>query len=1034
MSKNLLTILFVFLGVVAFGQTKTITGTVTTEQDPDGVPGVSVVVKETTTGTITDVNGSFTIEATEDAILVFSFVGMKPQEVVVGNNTDLSVQLEPDVIGLEEVVAIGYGSSKVKDLTAPISTVSADEIVKMASSTAMSAVQGAVAGVQVVESGSPQGGTSTVRIRGVGSMQGAAPLYVVDGMFFNGINWLNPNDIQDIAVLKDASAAAIYGVRAAGGVILVTTKSGNRNEGVVVQYDGYAGVETTNNILEMSNGREYSTMMIEAGLSDVLTDAIDAFGAAPDKITWQGQEYSYPSMDTDYYDELMEDGFVHNHNLSLRGGGLKADYRVSAGYYSAEGRIKNDHVFERMNVTNKINFQPYKFLTLGSTFTWVQTNNQNSVSPWVAMYNAVPILPMWEENGDYGQRSIYGYTQGSSTANPIVAIDQSDKYGDFSKSNRLMYTAVAEIDFFSNDMLKWRTQVSQEINNSNSRNYNPQYESGVDWQRLESTLTKNFSEYRNLQIDNTLTFQKDFNLHGVTAMAGISTRKVDFQRLKGEALNVPWGEDGKEEYLYLFNGSADSQIADDTKNNGDPFYAERGVSYIGRMQYNYAHKYLLNATFRADGTDKYSETWGYFPSVGVGWVLSEEAFMKDQSLLSYAKLRASWGQLGNNNVPRESGSQSINFGDSFAHSYIFDGVVEQGYIASVDYNTLKWEVTEEINLGLDMAFLDDKLSVEADWYRKITKDAAILTNGIMGGGVTPSLVRNVGEILNTGFEFVVDYKDQVGELGYSISANVTTLHNEVLKLADSYINHGSIERRIRTMVGEPIYSFWGKKVIGIYQNEAEINEHLYGTADDAKPVPGYFKYEDVDGDGVITADDDQALGANVPKFTYGGSIALDYKNWDFSTRFYGIHGNKIANGDFNLRSVRSHHTEQNFDKALYENRWTQEGDNTSPVNGLYYPSAAALTVGNSWNFSRATSFVVEDGSFFKINNITLGYTFNDVLPGSEKGSKIRIRLAADNPFTFFTYNGFDPNVGGQGRDSNTYPLASNYILGVSITY
>lgn len=1029
--KKLLTVFLsaMLLTLASWAQTQKVTGTVTEAESNEPIPGVSVVVKGTTIGAVTNIDGQFSLNVEEaDATLQFTFIGMKSQEIQVSGQTNLTVTLEPDVIGLEEVVAIGYGTSKVKDLTAPIATVSADQIAKMSSSTAMSAVQGAVAGVQVVESGAPQGGTSTVRIRGLGSMQGAAPLYVVDGMFFGNINWLNPNDIESIAVLKDASAAAIYGVRAAGGVILVTTKSGSKNEGVIVQYDGYTGIETTSNILEMSNGREYSTMMIEAGLSDALSDAIDAFGPASDKITWQGQEYEYPDNDVDYYDELMKNGVIHNHNLSLRGGGKKADYRVSAGYYSADGRIEGGHVFDRLNVTNKINFQPYKFLKLGSTFTWVQTNNQNNVSPWVAMYNAVPILPMWEENGDYGQRSIYGYTQGSSTANPIVAVDQSDKYGNYNKSTRLMYSAHAEIDFFSNDMLKWRTQVSQEINNGNGRSYAPQYESGTDWQRTESKLTKNFSEYRNFQIDNTLTFQKDFNLHGVTAMAGISTRKVDSRSLRGTALNVPWGDNGIEEYLYLYNGSTDSQIADDGG------YSNRGISYIGRVQYNYAHKYLLNATFRADGTDKYTETWGYFPSIGVGWVLSEEAFMQEQNIFNYAKIRASWGKLGNNNVPRESGSQSISFGDSFAHSYLFGGVLNQGYIANVDYNTLKWEVTEEINIGLDMAFLEDRLSIETDWYRKVTNDAAIPTNGIMGSGVTPSLIRNAGEILNTGFEFVVDWNDKVGELGYSISANTTTVHNEVLKLNDAYINHGSIERRIRTVVGESVYTFWGKNVIGIYQNQAEIDEHLYGTPDDAKPIPGYFKYEDIDDDGVITADDDQALGANVPKFTYGGSISLDYKGWDFSTRFYGIYGNKIANGDFNLRSVRSHHTEQNFDKALYENRWTQEGDNTSPENGLYYPSAAALTLGNSWNFSRATSFVIEDGSFFKINNITLGYTFNDVLPGSEKGSKIRVKLAADNPFSFFNYNGFDPNVGGQGRDSNTYPLASNYVLGVSITY
>ncbi|NOR74966.1 MAG: SusC/RagA family TonB-linked outer membrane protein, partial [Draconibacterium sp.] len=756
--------------------------------------------------------------------------------------------------------------------------------------------------------------------------------------------------------------------------------------------------------------------------------AIDAFGAAPDKISWQGQEYAYPNNDVDYYDELMKNGTIQNHNLSIRGGSEKADYRVSASYYAADGRLINDHNYERMNVTNKINFQPYKFLKLGSTFTLVQDNNKNNSAPWAAMYNAVPILPMWEENGDYGQRSIYGYTQGSSTANPIVALDQSDKYGNYSKNTRIMYSAHAEVDFFSNDVLKLRSQVSQEINNGNSRSYAPQYESGVDWKRIESSLTKNYSEYRNFQIDNTLTFQKAYGNHNVTAMAGFSTRKVDSRSLNGRALGVPWGDTGREEFLYLDNGNTDSQIA------SDGGWSERGVSYISRLQYNYSHKYLLNATFRADGTDKYSETWGYFPSVGLGWVLSEEAFMQDQNIFDYAKIRASWGQLGNNNVPRESGSQSISFGNSYSYSYLYDGVLEQGYIANVDYNNLKWEVTTELNVGLDMAFLNDRLSIETDWYRKVTTDAAIRTNGIMGAGVTPSLIRNAGEILNTGLEFVVDWNDKIGDFGYSISANMTSVHNEVLKLSDEYINEGSIERRIRSVVGEPLYSFWGREVIGIYQNQAEIDEHLFSTADGAKPVPGYFKYEDVNEDGVITTDDYQFLGANIPKFTYGGNIALDYKNWDFSVKFYGVYGNKIANGDFNLRSVRSHHTEQNFDKALYENRWTQEGDNTSKVDGLYYPSAAALTVGNSWNFNQITSFVVEDGSFFKVNNVTLGYTFKNIIPGSEKGSSVRIKFAADNPISFFKYNGFDPNVAGMGRDSNTYPNASNYILGVNITY
>ena len=1009
-----------------------ITGKVT-DEDGNPLPGANIVVKGTTKGTTTNADGDYSIEVNDtDATLVFSFVGYRDKEVVIAGKKQINIVMEPDIIGLEQVVSIGYGSSKVKDLTAPIVTVGAEELTRISSTSAVSAIQAKIAGVQVIDKGEPQG-TPSVRIRGIGSMHGSAPLYVVDGMHFSNINWLNPNDIEEIAVLKDASAAAIYGVRAAGGVILVTTKSGSRTGGVSIQYNGYTGMETTTQILKMCNGKEYSTMMIEAGLSSKLDPVIAAFGAAPDKISWQGTEYSYPAKDVDYYKELMKNGLIMNHSVSLSGGGKNIDYRLSAGYYSAEGRLINHHIYERANVSNKMNYQPYKWLELGTDIIISHDDNKNSANTWAAMYNAVPILPMWEDNGDYGQRTKYGYLMGAAMSNPIVTLDQADGYGNHSGGTRLMYSAHAEIDFLSNDMLKWRTQFTQEQNFRNSRNYAPAYQSGTDWARLESTLNKSSSRYNNIQIDNTLTFQNNFGNHGVSFMTGLSMRKVDSRSLSGKATGVPWGDEGRVEFLYLFNGDVDSQIASDGGS------ASRGVSYIGRLMYNYAHKYLLNATFRADGTDKYTETWGYFPSVGIGWVLSKESFMKNQDFLDYVKIRANWGQLGNNNVPRESGTQSIEFTSGnpsrpYDHSYLFDGVLEQGYKASLDYNTLKWEVTTETDVGLDLAFLNNKFSIESDWYRKITNNAAILTNGIMGSGVTPSLIRNTGRILNTGFEFTVNWRDRVGEFGYSISANLTTLHNEVLKLNDPYILGGNFERRQRTTVGQPLYSFYGKKVIGIYQNQQEIDEHLYGTEVTARPKPGWFKYEDVDGNGIIDAKDEQYLGANIPKLIYGGNIALDYKGWDFSVKFYGLAGNKLQNGQWNLRSLRSHNTDQNFDKALYKYRWTKEGDNTKPVNGLYYPSAEALTTGNSWNFNTLNSFLIESGSYFKINNITLGYTFKNVIPGSKTGSSIRIRLAVDNPYTFFTYNGFDPNVGGDGRDINTYPLSTNISVGVNIAY
>ncbi|NQU87558.1 MAG: TonB-dependent receptor plug domain-containing protein, partial [Mariniphaga sp.] len=333
--KKLLTVFLsvMLLTFISWAQTQTINGTVTDAANNDPLPGVTVVVKGTMQGVVTGVDGNFTIEADSDAILVFGFVGMKSQEIEISGRTNFTIEMEPDIIGLEEVVAIGYGTAKVKDLTAPITTVKAAELTKIASTSAVSALQGLVPGVQVMDAGAPQG-TPSVRIRGIGSMRGSAPLFIVDGMHFGNIAWLNPNDIQEISVLKDASAAAIYGVRAAGGVILVTTKSGSRSEGFTIEYDGYTGIESTSNILQMSNGREYSTMMIESGLSSVLDPVIAKFGAASDKISWQGTDYSYPNKDVDYYDELMDKGTIMNHNLSLRGGSDNIDYRVSASYYS----------------------------------------------------------------------------------------------------------------------------------------------------------------------------------------------------------------------------------------------------------------------------------------------------------------------------------------------------------------------------------------------------------------------------------------------------------------------------------------------------------------------------------------------------------------------------------------------------------------------------------------------------------------------------------------------------------------------------
>jgi hypothetical protein len=481
----------------------------------------------------------------------------------------------------------------------------------------------------------------------------------------------------------------------------------------------------------------------------------------------------------------------------------------------------------------------------------------------------------------------------------------------------------------------------------------------------------------------------------------------------GSADNVP---DGQEEFYYFFNATDPDPINFDVFDGG---FSERGVSFFGRLMYNFNNKYLLNATYRGDGTDKYSETWGFFPSVGAGWVLSEESFLDGVEAVDYLKLRASWGQLGNNAVPRESGARQIFTG--FGNSYVFgNDMIMPGYIPSIFFNELQWEVTEETNVGVEFVTLDQRLSTEVDYFRRITKNAAIFTSNIMGSG---GLTRNVGEILNTGVELLLSWEDEAGGLTYKISGNIATLHNEVLDLGGQpYIDAGSAEFRRRSEVGHPLYSYYGYQVIGVYQTQQEIDNHI-DTDIHGQVEPGFLKYEDLNGDGIINEQDRQYLGANIPDFTYGGQITLAYGNWDFFMSVYGVSGNELIN---RLRGNRAWHADYNFDLDLYENRWRGQGTSDT------YPSARGMV--NSWNITPINSFLIEDGSFFRIQNVTLGYTFNELLPGSENGSKIRIRLAAQNPVTLFKFNGFTPEVTGQGEASGTYPIPTSVIVGLNITY
>jgi len=1007
-------LLFGFTSLAA--QDITVTGEVIAADDGLPMPGVNILVVGTDdVGTVTNIDGEYQLTVPEGYNeLQFSFIGYQTTVIAIDGREVINVTLEMATVAGQELVVIGYGEARSMDLTAPISTISADAIARNVTTNAISALQGSVPGMQVTNAGAPGAGPS-IRVRGIGSMQGADPLYVVDGMFYDDINWLSPNDIESISVLKDASAASIYGVRAAGGVVMVSTKQGSRDEGLVIEYDGYAGINTTSSLLPMTNTEQYSTMLIEAGIASRLQGSIDLWGGQP--FTHNGEQYTIPATDTDWYGELLGSNGgmapIMNHSLSLRGGTERTTYHVGGSYTGEDGLFQDaEHRWQRINVRSNVNFIPYDFLDLGVSFNLNQTRTDNPGQVWGGMYHAVPTIPVRnsEVEDDFAGVVDAGYNVGPVN-NPAAFLYFGQGNWNYNRQLKIDYNAFANIRFTGDDRLVLRSQFSHSIGRNDSRNYSPQYLIDDKLRNDNSSLSRNFGNSSTIHLDNTLTYQNSFGSHNLTAMAGNSIRMYRDMGIGGWAANVPGGQ---EHYLYFGNAEDGSPENFSVSDGGS---TEVGASFFGRLMYNYSDRYMVNATMRADGTDKYTQTWGYFPSFGVAWMLSEEEFMSDQTLFDELKIRSSWGRLGNNNVPRESGSREIATG--FGVSTVFDDVIFPGYRPSIFFNTLVWEITDEINAGIEFSTLDYRLSAEVDWFRKVTKDAAIWTSNLMRGG---GMIRNQGEILNTGLEFLVSWQDRIGEIGYNVSANLSTLHNEVLDLGgEPYIQTGTTQP-YRSEPGHQLYSWYGYVIEGVYQNQQEIEDHL-NTDIHSSVRPGFFRFQDVNGDGIIDENDRQHLGANIPRFTYGGQIQFDYRNLDFSTSFYGVHGNKIFNS---LRGGRSHHGDYNFEVDLYENRWTGEGSTNS------YPSAEGLL--HAWNMNNMNTFLVEDGSFFRIQNITVGYTFRDLIPGSESGSTVRFRITAQNPITIFGFNGFTPEVGGVGSAGGMNPIPQSFTVGVNITY
>jgi TonB-linked SusC/RagA family outer membrane protein len=969
--------------------------------------GVSVTIRGANTGTTTDDAGNYSIMVpNENAVLVFSYVGYTTQEITVGNRTTVNVSLVASANQLDQVVVVGYGTQRKIDVTGSVSQVKGEEINKQPSPNPISALQGKVAGVQITNSGAP-GASPEIRIRGLGTVYGSSsPLYVVDGVWFSDISFLNPADIETINILKDASSESIYGIRAANGVVLVTTKKGRGNK-PTVNYNGYVGWQKVTNEVEMANGQQYATMVNELRVINGSQSLL------------KPSDYS---TGTDWYHQILRDALITNHQVSVSGGnGNGNNYNFSLGYLNQDGIVEKNN-YTRYTARLQSDIQIASPLKIGYVLTGAYSNSTDIPGIFHELYSAAPIVPVYYADGTYGDPADYNLG-GAVTFNPQVTLDIYDQK---SRNYRLNGNVYANLKFLRH--FTFNSSVGGDFGQGQTKNYLPVYAATLQQRNAISQLSVSNLETRNWILENTLTYQNRFNDHNITVLAGQAAQRYQTDGYKASAQNVPSNSPGNH---FLSLGTVTSRLFEDVLIGEYPLLSTV-TSYFGRVNYSFKSRYLVNASIRADGSSKFSgsDRWGYFPSVGVGWVITEEAFMKDQQIFNNMKLRGSWGRIGNASVPSNTATSLVSQGQYLT---AFFGNPSSAYpgasINKIVPPITIWEKSEGTDVAIEMSLLKNKLYFEADWYSRKTLDAIFdipILNSL--GTSSGTIVGNQATIQNRGLEFTATWKDVFSkDLSYSISGNIGINDNKVLSTSTGsnpiYSGGGGITGgalSTRTIVGRPIGEFYGLQVAGIFQNAAQVA----GSAQAASAKPGDFIYVDQNKDGTIDGKDRITLGNPNPKYSYGINTNWTYKNFDLTLDFQGVAGVKVYDANLGFRFGN-----ENFTKDFYENRWHGEGTSN------FYPSA---NIGGGNNYL-PNSFYVEDGSYFRIRNMQLGYTLPLAAAQKIRAKNLRAYVNAQNAFNFFKYRGFSPEIFGgnptnRGIDVSVYPLSATYNFGVNVSF
>jgi len=1016
----------VVLAGSAFAQQ--LTGTVTTETG-DPLPGVNVVEKGTSRGATTDKSGKYSLSVSRQATLVFSFIGYTRQEVVVGNRSVIDIKMAVDPLALNEVIVVGYGTQKKSSLTGAVSSVTPKDLRALPVISPVQALQGRVPGVSVTNNSSP-GSEPVVRIRGVGSISlNPNPLYVIDGIPSGGLNNIDPKDIESLEVLKDASAAAIYGSRAANGVILITTKKGATNGKLTINVDSYYGSQSAWRKLDLLNSQEY----IKYGTA-LLTAAGQPVPGRFSNLNvpiYDGASTTFAQTETDWQDVMFRAAPIQDHQISLSGGNATSRFYTSLGYFGQDGILPftnyNRQSF-RINSDHKVN----KFLTIGQTMlasTDFRRLERDGGGRSLLM-NIMRMTPYWPVRDPTKIGGFSTTAQGldaTDPENPLRVAEQEQQF-QTDRGFKLLGSIFADVKF--NDFLRYRFTFGADYANARFNGFLPIYNDG-NRSRVIANVNENRSEFFSSVMTNQLTFEKTYGKHFIN-LTGVAERQ------RSQSRSISASGQRPDNNIQVIQGVSNP--------NGNSSLSENLlISYVGRLNYEFASKYLIGASIRRDGSSKFApgNKWGTFPAVSAGWRLSEEAFMKNIPAISELKLRGSYGQTGYNAIGDYDWQPLIQANNTI---YPFGNQTQLGsYFNQLGNSDLSWEVTTMSNIGVDASLFNNKISLSAEVYSRQTDGLLLRVPLPESQGYSVNPLANVGSMRNRGFELTAGYNYSSRNFNWNLTGTFDVTRNNVLSLAtpNANINSGSNADFggfdiTRTEVGQPIQSFYGWVVDGIFQSKEEVDRYNGIDGDNKsfyqndKTSAGDIRFRDLDGNGRIDANDRRYLGSFIPKFSYGLNWSGNYKNFDFTVFFQGVQGNKIYNGTKVIGQGQLRLFNATTDVL---NAWTPQNTNTDVPRSIS---------GDPNQNSRTSDRFLEDGSYLRLKNLSIGYTIPAAVIGKLTGnvlSKTRVYVSSQNLLTFTKYTGYDPEVSSKnynllnnGIDYVQYPQARTVMVGINLAF